>query len=73
MESAEAAYLAAARPAEMRVAPLPGAPAHVLYRFSTGREQLGPYFPVKVEVDAVPGNPEARFVFDSGCLIYQRN
>lgn len=72
--SLESAYLSGGRPRVMRIAADAGAPLHILYRLTTGREQVGGYFPVHVEVvDAASALAEdAGYAFNKECLVYKR-
>jgi hypothetical protein len=72
LKTAEAAYLATGKPVEMSVFTEPGSPSHILYRLATGREQLGKYYPVHIEVISTDSSDhqKADYVFDTDCRIY---
>ncbi len=73
MTSLESQYLAAGRPPRVAVRIDPGAPGHVISRIITGRNQIGPYYPVEMEM---PGKDDAlredalNVRFSPGCLVY---
>jgi Dolichyl-phosphate-mannose-protein mannosyltransferase len=73
MTSLEARYISSGKPARVQFRMDPGAPAHIVSRFITGREQIGSDAPVKMEIlgenEAARGDAlEVRF--SQSCLVY---
>jgi hypothetical protein len=74
-DSAEAAYLSAGQPPALRFTAEPGAPAHVLHRLFTGRDQLlrpGPpvRFIIQPSSDAVPEGT-VDLAFGPDCIVWR--
>ncbi len=73
MTSVEAVHMTLGRPTMLEMRAEPGAPTHVLHRFSTGRNKVGDSYPVQMTVvDWNVPMPEDRPVLamDRQCRIY---
>lgn len=72
MISMEGTYLAAHRPSTMRIRIAENAPGHILYRLTTGREQIGSFYPVHFEI--LDGKNEidgkAMYEFSRNCIVH---
>ena len=76
MTSVEAVHMSIGRPPTLEMRAEPGAPAHVLHRFATGRNKVGDSHPVKmtvVEWGAQQPLGQPALVMDKQCRIYARN
>ena len=76
MTSVEAVHMSIGRPPTLEMRAEPGAPAHVLHRFATGRNKVGDSHPVKmtvVEWDAQQPLGQPALIMDKQCRIYARN
>jgi hypothetical protein len=76
MTSVEAVHMSIGRPIELEMRAEPGAPAHVLHRFATGRNKVGDTHPVKmsvVEWDAQQPQGKPTLIMDKKCRIYAKN
>lgn len=75
MTSVESVHMSLGRPSTLVMRAEPGAPAHVLHRFSTGRNKVGDSYPVKMlVVDWDAKQPEGQYVLvmDKQCRIRSR-
>lgn len=73
MTGVESNYLSLGKPAALELRAQPGAPGHVLYRFATGREQIGENYPVKMTVaewDAPLDGGFPVLVMDQQCRVF---
>lgn len=73
MISMTAAYLGAGRPMNVVFQAEPDAPEHILYRIVTGRNQIGPYSPVKFNFapyGAHASSSSLNLVMESSCYVY---
>jgi hypothetical protein len=73
--SLESSYLGAGRPGRMRIVVDSGAPGHILHRLTAGREQVGNYYPVRIDVLEGArnfGDVAAEFQFNSDCVVHAR-
>lgn len=73
MIGVEAVHLTLGRPGSLEMRAEPGAPAHVLHRFATGRSKVGHSFPVTMTVvdwDAPRSQGQASIVMDAQCGVY---
>lgn len=68
----ESSYLTEGAPEKMTFLVEPGAPGHVLRRFTHHRERIGSHFPVKFEVVDWDKRNEgkSKFIFNSACVVY---
>ncbi len=74
-ESAESLYLSNGRPQAMEFSWEAAAPAYVLHRYVTGRDQIGIYFPVRltaVEPGAARADGALRVVMNKDCIAFSR-
>ncbi|MFZ5698846.1 MAG: glycosyltransferase family 39 protein [Pseudomonadota bacterium] len=75
MTGVEASYLGIDRPSALELRAEPGAPGHVLHRFTTGREQIGENYPVKMTVaewDAPSDGATPVLIMDRQCRVFAR-
>ncbi len=73
MTGVEALHLTLGRPAMLELRAEPGAPAHVLHRFTTGRSRVGGVSPVRLTVvdwDAPRSEGQALIAMDARCRVY---
>ncbi|WP_219210852.1 hypothetical protein [Variovorax boronicumulans] len=72
--SLESAYLSGGRPERMQISVDEGAPGHILHRLTTGREQIGNYYPVHFEIldRAQGGAAAAPYGFNESCIVFKR-
>ncbi len=70
----ESVFLGEGNPAVISIAIEAGAPGHVLQRFATGRQIIGANSPLSMQViDASkPESSQAKFAFNTGCVVYKR-
>jgi hypothetical protein len=74
-ESAESLYLSNGRPQAIEFSWEGAAPAHVLHRYVTGRDQIGIYYPVRltaVEPGAARADGALRVVMNKDCIAFSR-
>jgi hypothetical protein len=73
MTSVEAVHMTLGRPPLLEMRAEPGAPAHVLHRFATGRDKVGESYPVNMKVvqwDAHRPVGQPVLVMDRQCRIH---
>jgi hypothetical protein len=73
MNSSESLYLSHNRPLAMDFRAEPGAPAHILHRIYTGRDQIGRWFPVKLTISqwgTSPTDNVLSFEMDKNCIVH---
>jgi hypothetical protein len=73
MKTTESAHLSAGRPTLVEFKAEPGAPAHVLHRFVTGRSTIGASFPVSMSISKwdTPYQADAlALIMDGQCRVY---
>lgn len=71
--SLESAHLTLGQPDIVEMRAEPGAPVHVLHRFSTGRDKVGDNYPVEMTVvdwDAPKSTGQLMLAMDRQCRIY---
>lgn len=74
LDTMEAAYLGSGKPEKMAILVEPNAPGHVLYRITTGRDQIRSYYPVTFHVVDWDKREkmQSSYIFNSDCLIHHK-
>lgn len=71
--SASSSFISSGSPDFVSFVADEGAPEHVLHRFITGRQQIGPYYPVQMEVKKIDeASGETIFNMNSSCVAYRK-
>lgn len=73
MTSLEANYLRAGKPSHIAFDIDPGAPGHIINRIITGRDHIGPYYPIEMQVlekDQAAPEGALNLRFSPDCLVY---